>query len=143
MPDKAREDRASEILRCIACNACIAHYHAETPLRCAQNPRTGRERTMPRTRQAAAARRVVIVGGGPAGMAAATEAGASGHDVVLLEQEALGGQVRLAGQSPTHAEMASTLLANYAQLLRAGRVKVELGVRAEPAVVEAYEPDLT
>ena len=120
MPDKARNGRGSEILRCIGCNACIAHYHAETPLRCAQNPRTGRERTMPRTRKTTATRRVVVVGGGPAGMAAASEAGASGHDVVLLEHGELGGQVRLAGSSPTHAELASTLLANYAQLLKAG-----------------------
>jgi 2,4-dienoyl-CoA reductase-like NADH-dependent reductase (Old Yellow Enzyme family)/thioredoxin reductase len=141
MPNKARTGRGSEILRCIACNACIAHYHAETPLRCAMNPRTGRERTMPRTRKTTATQRIVVVGGGPAGMAAAAEAGASGHDVVLLEQGELGGQVRLAGQSPTHTEMASTLLANYAQLLKAGRVKVELGARADPAVIEAYEPD--
>lgn len=142
MPNKAREGRGAEILRCIACNACIAHYHAETPLRCAQNPRTGRERTMPRTRKATATQRVVVVGGGPGGMAAASEAGASGHDVVLLEQGELGGQVRLAGQSPTHAEMASTMLANYAQLLKAGGVKVELGTRPDAAGIEAYEPDL-
>ena len=57
-------------------------------------------------------------------MAAAAEAGASGHEVVLLERNRLGGQVKLAGASPTHAEMASTMLANYAQLLSAGRVRV-------------------
>jgi 2,4-dienoyl-CoA reductase-like NADH-dependent reductase (Old Yellow Enzyme family)/thioredoxin reductase len=143
MPNKARAGRGTEILRCIACNACIAHYHAETPLRCAQNPRTGRERMMPRTQKARATRRLLVVGGGPAGMAAAAEAGASGHEVVLVEQDQLGGQVGLAGRSPTHAEMASSLLANYAQLLKAGRVRVELGVRADANVVESYEPDFT
>ena len=64
MPNKAKEGRESEILRCIACNACIAHYHAETPLRCAQNPRTGRELTLARPQRAASPRRVVVVGGG-------------------------------------------------------------------------------
>ena len=41
MPNKARAGRDDEILRCIACNACIAHYHAETPLRCARIPVRG------------------------------------------------------------------------------------------------------
>ena len=141
MPNKAKEGRESEILRCIACNACIAHYHAETPLRCAQNPRTGRELTLARPQRAASPRRVVVVGGGPAGMAAAAEAGASGHEVVLLERNQLGGQVKLAGASPTHAEMASTMLANYAQLLSAGRVRVELGAVADAELVESDEPD--
>ena len=52
MPRKARAGDAHAILRCIGCNVCIAHYHAETPIRCAQNPRTGRERTLPRPRRA-------------------------------------------------------------------------------------------
>jgi NADPH-dependent 2,4-dienoyl-CoA reductase/sulfur reductase-like enzyme len=76
-------------------------------------------------------------------MAAAAEAGASGHEVVLVEQDELGGQVGLAGRSPTHAEMASTLLANYAQLLNAGGVKVELGARGDATVIDTYEPDFT
>ena len=117
MPNKAQAGRDDEILRCIACNACIAHYHAETPLRCAQNPRTGRELTMPRAEPGTASRRIVVVGGGPAGMAAAVEAGAHGNEVVLLERDQLGGQVRLAGNSPTHAELAESMLANYERLL--------------------------
>ena len=42
---KGQQDR-TRIIRCVGCNACIAHYHAATPLRCAVNPRTGRERTL-------------------------------------------------------------------------------------------------
>ena len=37
-----------DVVRCIGCNVCIAHYHYETPIRCAQNPRTGRELTLAR-----------------------------------------------------------------------------------------------
>jgi 2,4-dienoyl-CoA reductase-like NADH-dependent reductase (Old Yellow Enzyme family)/NADPH-dependent 2,4-dienoyl-CoA reductase/sulfur reductase-like enzyme len=47
LPRKVRAGRADSVLRCIGCNACIAHYHAETPIRCAMNPRTGRELTLP------------------------------------------------------------------------------------------------
>ena len=141
MPNKARAGRDDEILRCIACNACIAHYHAETPLRCAQNPRTGRELTMPRAEPGAASRRIVVVGGGPAGMAAAVEAGARGNEVVLLERAQLGGQVRLAGNSPTHAELAASMMANYERLLPRANVRVELGVDADVEVIESHSPD--
>jgi NADPH-dependent 2,4-dienoyl-CoA reductase/sulfur reductase-like enzyme len=141
MPNKAKDGREDEIIRCIACNACIAHYHAETPLRCAQNPRTGRELTMARPQANGVRKRIVVVGGGPAGLAAAAEAGARGQEVVLLERGELGGQVGLAGRSPTHREMADTLMANYAQLLKAGHVEIELGKHVDGDLLETYEPD--
>jgi 2,4-dienoyl-CoA reductase-like NADH-dependent reductase (Old Yellow Enzyme family)/thioredoxin reductase len=141
MPNKARADQEDEILRCIGCNACIAHYHAETPLRCSQNPRTGRERTMPRPAPAAPSRRVVVVGGGPAGLAAAAQAAALGDRVTLLERNELGGQVRLAGASPTHREMAETMLSNYRHLLGKANVTIELGVEADGDIIEAHSPD--
>jgi len=69
LPRKAADGRAEDVLRCIGCNVCIAHYHAAIPIACAQNPRTGRELTWAPVR--AARQRVAVVGGGPAGMAAA------------------------------------------------------------------------
>ena len=50
LPRKVAEGRLGEILRCIGCNACIAHYHAGTPIGCSMNPRTGRELTLPHPR---------------------------------------------------------------------------------------------
>ena len=124
LPRKVRSGDVDAVVRCIGCNACIAHYHAETPIRCAQNPRTGRELTLPppgpdggaKRRSAPAApplpdapgagltptgphparpaRRVVVVGAGPAGLAAAAEAGAEGDEVIVLER---GG--RIGGQT--------------------------------------------
>ena len=143
MPRKAREGATGEILRCIGCNACIAHYHAETPIRCAQNPRTGRERTLPRPAVAGAPRKVVVVGAGPAGLAAAAEAGAAGHDVVLLERsEQIGGQVWLAGHGPSHRELAASLTANYEQLLDRPNVELRLSADADVERVSAESPDL-
>ena len=143
-PDMPRRARAGEpFLRCIGCNACIAHYHAGTPIRCAQNPRTGRERTLPRPAPAPPPRRVVVVGAGPAGLAAAAEAGAAGHEVVVLERAArIGGQVRLAGQAPGHRELCASLVANYEALL--DRPNVELRLEAEGSVeaIAALAPDL-
>jgi 2,4-dienoyl-CoA reductase-like NADH-dependent reductase (Old Yellow Enzyme family)/thioredoxin reductase len=141
MPRKARAGKAP--LRCIGCNACIAHYHAGTPIRCAQNPRTGRERTLPRPAPAASSQRVVVVGAGPAGLAAAAEAGAAGHDVVVLERtERIGGQVWLAGRAPGHAELAESLTANYEALLDEAGVELRLGTEADADAIAGLDPDL-
>jgi 2,4-dienoyl-CoA reductase-like NADH-dependent reductase (Old Yellow Enzyme family)/NADPH-dependent 2,4-dienoyl-CoA reductase/sulfur reductase-like enzyme len=142
LPLKARAGRLDDVLRCIGCNACIAHYHAGTPIACTQNPRAGRERTLPPPSRASARRRVVVVGAGPGGLAAAAEAGASGHEVLLLEREArIGGQVALAGAAPMHAEMARALARNYTRLLEAGAVEVRLGEEATAESVRELEPD--
>jgi 2,4-dienoyl-CoA reductase-like NADH-dependent reductase (Old Yellow Enzyme family)/thioredoxin reductase len=129
LPRKAAGGRVEDVLRCIGCNTCIAHYHLGIPIACAQNPRTGRERTwmpVPTSRR----QRVAVVGGGPAGMAAAAEARAAGHEVVLYESTiSLGGQVTLAGAAPGHTELSSALLRNYERLLDG--VNVRLGERVE------------
>src|SRR5436190_17158544 len=63
-------------------------------------------------------------------MAAAAEAHAAGHEVVLYESTVrLGGQVALAGAAPGHAELATSLLANYERLLDG--VEVRLGERVQ------------
>jgi 2,4-dienoyl-CoA reductase-like NADH-dependent reductase (Old Yellow Enzyme family)/thioredoxin reductase len=143
MPRKARDGRHDEVLRCIGCNACIAHYHAETPIACAQNPRTGRERSLPRPHLADERRRVVVVGAGPAGLAAAAEAGAAGHSVVVVEREdVIGGQVALAGHAPMHEELARSMRRNYDNLLDRRDVEVRLGEDADVGTVESLSPDL-
>jgi 2,4-dienoyl-CoA reductase-like NADH-dependent reductase (Old Yellow Enzyme family)/thioredoxin reductase len=142
LPRKARAGRLDDVLRCIGCNACIAHYHAGTPIACAQNPRTGRERTMGPPARAGVRRRLAVVGGGPAGLAAAAEAGAAGHEVVLLERrDRPGGQVALAGAAPMHAELARTLARNYGRLLEAASVEVRLESDADPASIASLVPD--
>ncbi len=142
LPRKAQDGRLDDVLRCIGCNACIAHYHAGTPIACAQNPRTGRERTLHPPERAARSLRIVVVGGGPAGLAAAAEAGAAGHEVALLERSGrLGGQVALAGAAPMHAELARSLARNYDRLLAAAGVEVRLEAEADPAGLAALSPD--
>jgi 2,4-dienoyl-CoA reductase-like NADH-dependent reductase (Old Yellow Enzyme family)/thioredoxin reductase len=139
---KARDGRVDEIVRCVACNTCIAHYHAETPIVCAQNPRTGRERHLPRPERAERAVRMVVVGAGPAGLAAAVEAGEAGHEVVVVERgERLGGQIALAGAAPGHAELATSLARNYAMLLERAGVELRLDEEVDADAVAALEPE--
>ncbi len=155
LPAKARAGRPDDILRCIGCNACIAHYHAGTTIACTQNPRTGRERRLPPPARAVERRRIVVVGAGPAGLAAAAEAAAAGHDVVVLERtRRIGGQLALARDARMHAETARALAGNYERLLRGVDLRVEREADADAvlalapdAVVAAtgarpYEPDL-
>jgi 2,4-dienoyl-CoA reductase-like NADH-dependent reductase (Old Yellow Enzyme family)/thioredoxin reductase len=142
LPQKAADGAVDDILRCLGCNACIAHYHAGTPIACTQNPRTGRERTLPRPERTAP-RRVVVVGAGPGGLAAAAEAGAAGHEVVVLERaDRIGGQLSLAGAAPMHEEPALTLVRNYERLLEAGEVELRLGTEADADGVLGLDPDV-
>jgi len=150
MPRKASSGRVADVLRCIGCNTCIAHYHAGIAIACAQNHRTGRERKWEPLR-VSRPRRVAVVGGGPAGMAAAAEARAAGHDVVLYESRIrLGGQIELAGAAPAHAELAQSLVQNYERLLEGVEVRLGEHVEEPPdadAVILAtgaqpYVPDL-
>jgi 2,4-dienoyl-CoA reductase-like NADH-dependent reductase (Old Yellow Enzyme family)/thioredoxin reductase len=146
LPRKVRAGEVDSVVRCIGCNSCIAHYHAETPIRCSMNPRTGRELTLPAPALVGAGgarRRVVVVGAGPAGLAAAVEAGVAGDEVVVLEREArIGGQTRLAGAAPGHEELARTLVANYEMLLDRASVEPRLDVEADAATIAALSPDL-
>jgi 2,4-dienoyl-CoA reductase-like NADH-dependent reductase (Old Yellow Enzyme family)/thioredoxin reductase len=141
LPAKARAGRSEEIVRCIGCNACIAHYHAGTPIACAVNPRTGRELRLQRTVRATRSQRVVVVGGGPAGVAAAVEAAAAGHDVVLVEREKrLGGQLALAGSAPGNAPVAAAFVAMAGRQLDGARVETRLGTSATVEDVLALRP---
>jgi pyruvate/2-oxoglutarate dehydrogenase complex dihydrolipoamide dehydrogenase (E3) component len=88
-------------------------------------------------------RRVLVIGAGPAGLAAAAEAAASGHEVVLLERsEQIGGQVWLAGHGPSHRELAASLTQNYERLLDRPNVELRLSADADVETVAAEAPDL-
>jgi 2,4-dienoyl-CoA reductase-like NADH-dependent reductase (Old Yellow Enzyme family) len=141
---KAASGRADDVIPCIGCNqGCIGHYHLGLPIGCVVNPRTGRERSLPRPSRddaAAGARRVLVVGGGPAGVAAALEAAESGHPVVLVERsESLGGQFRVAGRAPAHRETWERYSAWIARRLSAGGVEVRLGVEATAGDADGFD----
>ena len=142
LPRKAAQGRLESILRCIGCNVCISHYHAGTPIACGQNPRTGRERTLPRVSEAARPHRLAVVGAGPAGLAAAAELAAAGHRVVVFERGGtVGGQIALAGAAPAHRELAARLRENYAWLAEDPRVELRLGTEAGLEELRADAPD--
>jgi len=77
---------------------------------------------------------IVVLGGGPAGIAAALEAARNGDRVTLIERsDAIGGQLRLAGRAPAHAEGWQVYAADAERDLKATGVDVRLGAAATPA----------
>ncbi|HEY4827872.1 MAG TPA: FAD-dependent oxidoreductase [Solirubrobacteraceae bacterium] len=138
---KTAAGRADAVIECVGCNqACIGHYHAGVPIGCAVNPRTGRERTLPATLPGGAGRRVLVIGAGPAGAAAALEAAASGDDVTLVEREqALGGQLRLAGLAPAHRELWERYRRSTLARLHAAGVAIELGAAADAGMAADFD----
>jgi 2,4-dienoyl-CoA reductase-like NADH-dependent reductase (Old Yellow Enzyme family)/thioredoxin reductase len=140
LPRKAAAGRIGEIERCIGCQVCIAHYHADDAIRCAVNPRTGRERTWRAPARAASPSRIVVVGAGPAGLTAAAAAVAAGHDVILLERAPqVGGQLALATRSRGARAIAEGFLANHRRTV-AG-LELRPGVEATPGLVSELRPD--
>ncbi len=100
---KARQGRADDIRKCLACNqGCIERLSLEpgSSVRCAINPETGQELIYPK-KQAASKKTVWVIGAGPAGLTAATEAARLGHEVTIFEKDKeIGGQVRFAAKAP-------------------------------------------
>ncbi|HKY58931.1 MAG TPA: NADPH-dependent 2,4-dienoyl-CoA reductase [Aeromicrobium sp.] len=127
---KAAEDRADEIITCIACNqACLDHTFKNKRATCMLNPRSAHETELillPTKR----AKQIAVVGAGPAGLAAAVELAGRGHSVELFESDAeIGGQFKLAAKIPGKEEFVHTIR-YYERMLDVRGVKVRLGSRA-------------
>jgi len=128
--NKAAEDRADEIITCIACNqACLDHTFKNKRATCMLNPRSAHETELillPTKRS----KRIAVVGAGPAGLAASVELAGRGHSVELFEAaQEIGGQFKLAAKIPGKEEFLHTIR-YYERMLEVRGVKVRLGQRA-------------
>jgi len=106
-PNKAREGRHKDIMRCIACNAgCLdVLLENKTHITCVLNPEVGREKAY-EIKPAKEKRQVAIIGAGPAGLEAARVASLRGHEVSIYEkQKRIGGQLNLACKAPGKGEI--------------------------------------
>ncbi|MBI5968227.1 MAG: FAD-dependent oxidoreductase, partial [Deltaproteobacteria bacterium] len=143
-PNKARQGRVDEIIKCISCNiGCIGgRVFRDLHIRCTINPVTGREREFGTLIPAAKRKKVLIIGGGPAGMEAARIAKMRGHQVTLVEKSArLGGQLRLAAVPPGKDKInwySDYLLYQMEKL----KIKIHLRHQATPTSAQRLNPDV-
>ena len=137
--NKAREERADEIITCIACNqACLDHVFSNGKASCLLNPRSGRETTLvlAPTRRAAT---VAVVGAGPAGLSAATSYAERGFEVTLIEKSTeIGGQFRLAMEIPGKEDFADALR-YFRRRLDVLGVDVRLQTEATPELLADFD----
>ena len=138
---KTQAGATDDVIECIGCNqACIGHYHAGVPIGCAVNARTGRERTLGAAGAGRRSRRLLVNVAGPAGAAAAIEAARAGDDVTLMEREPqIGGQLRLAGLAPAHAELWERYLRSTRARLHAAGVALQLDTEADAELAAGYD----
>lgn len=134
-PNKAKEGRAGEIRRCIACNVCLDVLLAnKLPLTCAVNPSP--IKADQHLNLAQILKKVAVVGAGPAGLEAATVAAARGHQVTLFETgDKIGGQLNLAATAPGKQDLKG-LLEYYSQQLEITGVKLKLNTTADAAAIK-------
>lgn len=141
-PNKAREGRLDDIVKCIGCNqGCTARIAIQQDVTCLVNPVTGRELEL-ELRPSSIRKNVLVVGGGPAGMEAARISALRGHQVSLYEQESeLGGQVRLLARGP-HQEGWSDLVRSASHQLKKAGVAVYLDTRVDADLIRRAAPDV-
>jgi 2,4-dienoyl-CoA reductase (NADPH2) len=138
---KARAGQTDDIRLCLSCNQeCVGRMGLNRWLGCIENPRTGRE-AQARSAACDKPRRVLVVGAGPAGLQAAIAAARQGHQVTVVEREAVaGGQVRLAASVPNRAELGDLVRNQLAECKRLG-VTIEYGTPAWSGLVTDRRPD--
>ena len=144
---KARAGATDETRLCLSCNQeCVGRMGMNRWLGCIENPRTGREaeyeaRAATITRKPGRPKSVMVVGAGPAGLQAAISAARAGHTVNVYEQQdAAGGQVRLAASVPNRAEFGDMIRNQLTECRRLG-VTIHYGVGVWPGFVDENKPD--
>ncbi len=140
LPNKVREGRFEDIVRCTRCGSC--EDPVTSPRKCRVNPALGFEREYA-IKPAEKKKKIMVVGGGPAGMEAARVAHLRGHDVTLYEKEnQLGGRLELAAMiKGVDIENVLPIRDYLTTQIRKLGVKVRLGTPVTRQLVEREKPD--
>ena len=135
---KLTQDRADEIVPCIACHHCTNLLEANKAAGCAANPHTTFEEKY-RIHPVSRSRHVIVVGGGPAGMHAARILAEQGNRVSLYESSSeLGGQMRYSSKVAADYGYLVTYLKGQMQKLK---VNVHLNATANLKTIASVGPD--
>jgi 2,4-dienoyl-CoA reductase (NADPH2) len=138
--NKARDNRASRINTCIACNqGCLDRVFRRQRATCLVNPRACYETELQFTKTKIP-KKIIVIGLGPAGMAFATIAAQRGHMVTAYDVADIGGQLNLAVKIPGKQEFNETLRYFRHAMLDNG-VDLKLGQSLTARDIRATECD--
>ncbi|MBQ9067683.1 MAG: FAD-dependent oxidoreductase, partial [Eggerthellaceae bacterium] len=141
-PNKLKEGRFDDILRCTHCASC--EDPVTQPRYCRVNPGLGKRDMWPEEHPAKKKKKVMVVGGGPAGMECAITAAKRGHDVTIYEKSGeLGGKTKLASMIKGNTIEDVMPIYDYltTQIAKAG-VKVRLHTEVGPNLIKQTAPDV-
>lgn len=140
--NKAYAGKTKDIRPCIGCQeACLNEFVEGGHPQCAVNPRTAFEEEFTKeVPKADVQKKVAVIGAGPAGVTAAETLLARGHQVVLFEKTAIGGNL-----NPGSKAMIKYEIANYLDYLKhvvdglqqSDRFELRMGVAADSESLKA------
>lgn len=137
---KAFEGREEEIRPCISCLYCIEELMGIKCVKCAVNPKLGREDFYDNLSVNGNNRVVAIVGGGPAGMQSAITLAERGFKPVLFEKRSvLGGSVYLGSVPPLKTKLNDFLNHMEGEMRRLG-VEIRLNTVATIEEIKNLNP---
>lgn len=124
--NKVKEGREDEIRPCLSCNTCHACFNDLLGIRCAINPRTGRELESDSMIKTGNGENIAVIGAGPAGIEAALTAAKKGYCVTVFDKASdIGGSLQLANKAPDK-EQIDQLIQYYKNQLKKYGVTVKL-----------------
>lgn len=140
LPNKAKEGRTDDIIRCIGCvQGCLGDQRAG--VRCMVNPRTGMEYKFTEL-ESKNKKNIIVIGGGVSGCEFAIAAAQRGHTVSIYEKsDRLGGQWNIAA-IPIGKTSFTTFVKWQKRRLEQLGVTIRLGTEATKSIIDAENPDL-
>ena len=138
LPNKLIANSAADIRPCIYCYVCVSQVFINQRVKCAANPRTGKEFEL-NVIMTDKPKHIVVIGGGPAGIEAAITASERGHKVTLLERsKRIGGTLFFATLAYTeNGKLLDYLIKQLAQ----SKVEVKLNTTATPQLIKSLNAD--
>ncbi len=140
--NKAKEERAEDIKRCVCCLYCIESMQNNAYIGdhgyCAVNPFVGEEDyKLPKDGDG---RKVMVIGAGPAGLTAAELMAKRGFKVTVYEKEAVaGGQVYL-GSRPPHKEKLNWCIEDLVTACEKLGVEIKYSAEVTKELIEKENP---
>ncbi|OPY48088.1 MAG: Sulfide dehydrogenase subunit alpha precursor [Methanosaeta sp. PtaU1.Bin028] len=138
--NKAQEGKAETIRKCIGCLCCFQEIINYRHVKCAVNPKLGREREFENPKHNGEGRTVAVIGGGPAGIEASLLLDRRGFHVVLFDTaKRLGGTLNVADKG-VGKEKITRLVDGMIAQVSATDIELRMGEEAVVEKVKALSP---